>query len=254
MADETNRDAVRQAQEAQKRLARMGINIKLRPHPVPDRPRDPDERWRGQDLAPYLEVLRERLEALALPAAAQLELFPAFVPTAGEIVVAFSNLDIVRNPPKDGLDDRQRALVAAVDAQLSAMWEQEQNGAELWTDYALRFRPEWKEVRRMATEALHAFGWTLEVPPIPAEAFHQIAPPGREPGGSGQPTSGAGAAREAAIADIRKGINLVVLGALITAAIYLLTDGGRVYLGTWLVVLVGAVLLVKGLIGLAVNR
>jgi len=39
------------------------------------------------------------------------------------------------------------------------------NGEDLWTDEAFRTRDEWTAVRRLATEAIRALGYVVEVPP-----------------------------------------------------------------------------------------
>jgi hypothetical protein len=58
------------------------------------------------------------------------------------------------------LTDAQRSRLAGLDARLAEM-SGERNAA-LWTDEALRSRPEWEEVRRCAREILELLGWPLE--------------------------------------------------------------------------------------------
>jgi hypothetical protein len=64
----------------------------------------------------------------------------------------------------------ERALVAALEARLRAM--RAADDGSLWTDEALRTRPEWAGVRRQAAEALHAIGWEVAAP-LPLADFYR---------------------------------------------------------------------------------
>src|SRR5688572_17600723 len=63
--------------------------------------------------------------------------------------------------------DEQRSSLAELDA-LTDRMSGEQN-AYLWTEDALRSRPEWDEVRRMARKALELFGWPLKDTDVPPD-------------------------------------------------------------------------------------
>jgi len=65
------------------------------------------------------------------------------------------------------LTDEQRSRLAALDARLGEM--SGEHNAKLWTDDALRSRPEWEEVRRDAREILGLFEWPIEDEGDPAQ-------------------------------------------------------------------------------------
>ena len=58
------------------------------------------------------------------------------------------------------LTEEQRSNLLALDAHTSSM--SGEHNAELWTDDALRSRPEWEEVRRQARKILELFQWPIE--------------------------------------------------------------------------------------------
>jgi hypothetical protein len=61
--------------------------------------------------------------------------------------------------PEAKLTDEQRSSLAELDELIDRM--SGEHNAHVWTDEALRSRPEWNEVRRMACKALELFGWPL---------------------------------------------------------------------------------------------
>jgi hypothetical protein len=104
--------------------------------------------------------LRRALQQAALPAERQIERLKGFdVPH--EIADDVYNQTLwVLQCSDVTLTDEQRSSLAALDALTNGM-SGEQN-AELWTDDALRSRPEWDEVRREARKILELFQWPLE--------------------------------------------------------------------------------------------
>ena len=116
------------------------------------------------DFSWLLTRLRHSLQALAMPADVQLSLFPDFVCKADELALDFDHwrLCVVTNDDFK-LTDQQQALLATLDEQVAAMSEAEHS--PLWTEEALRTRPEWANVRRLATETLVAFAWDVDTPP-----------------------------------------------------------------------------------------
>jgi hypothetical protein len=104
--------------------------------------------------------LRRALQQAALPADRQIDRLKGFD-------VPFEVADDVGNQilwalqwPDAKLTDEQRSNLVALDA-LTTQMSGEQN-AELWTDDALRSRPEWEEVRHRARKILKLFQWPLE--------------------------------------------------------------------------------------------
>ncbi len=111
-------------------------------------------------------MLRESLQLLAMPAAAQLAFFPPrWVETAFELADYFIGAYrvIVSNHPKRLRDDQRRRLDLLhenLEAVVSVREEE-----YLRTEGALLGSPEWQDLRELAREALRSFGWPLEAPP-----------------------------------------------------------------------------------------
>jgi hypothetical protein len=103
--------------------------------------------------------LREALQQAALPAEGQIaKLKGCDVPF--EVADDAGHwIQWVLQWPEAKLTDEQRSSLAELD-ELTDRMSGEHN-AHLWTDEALRSRPEWNEVRRMACKALELFGWPL---------------------------------------------------------------------------------------------
>ena len=110
-----------------------------------------------------LNQLKWSLQALALPADQQVQLFPSFVWVGDELALDFYERR------ESALKEHHFTL-----SQLSALTELEavlsKMGAEtnmdLWEEGAALSRyPQWQEVRERAHQALEQFGWSLEVPP-----------------------------------------------------------------------------------------
>ena len=124
-----------------------------------------------------LIMLRESLQLLAMPAAAQLTFFPPrWVETAFELADYFIGAYrvIVSNHPKRLRDDQRRRLDLLhenLEAVVSVREEE-----YLRTEGALLGSPEWQDLRELAREALRSFGWPLEAPPKGKHRF--IGPDG----------------------------------------------------------------------------
>ena len=122
-------------------------------------------------------MLRESLQLLAMPAAAQLALFPLrWVETAFELADYFIGTYrvIVSNHPKRLRDDQRRRLDLLhekLEAVLSVREEE-----YLRTEGALLGSTEWQDIRELARGALRSFGWPLEAPPKGRHRF--IGPDG----------------------------------------------------------------------------
>jgi len=104
--------------------------------------------------------LKKALQQAALPAEHQLARLRGF-DASFELADDFGNWCGWALDSTDlTLTDAQRSHLAALDARLNEM-SGEHNG-ELWTDAALRSRPEWEEVRRDAQKTLELLQWPLE--------------------------------------------------------------------------------------------
>ena len=114
------------------------------------------------------DELKWALQALALPAGAQLNLFPDFASVTDELALDFDHWRATALGQHQ-LDPAQVAALASIDALLAEM-----TGAEnvaLWTDAALAQHPSWRQLREKARGALHAFGWDLATPPMDRAVF-----------------------------------------------------------------------------------
>lgn len=111
--------------------------------------------------------LKWALQALAIPAEAQLRLFPDWVVKADELALDFDHWALViRSNYAEELTHQQSARLADVDRSLGEMPRGGAGaGVDLWSDDALRSSPHWVQVRQCAGAALAAFGWPVEGPP-----------------------------------------------------------------------------------------
>ena len=110
------------------------------------------------------ETLRAALQALAAPAPVQLARYPEFVVKADELALDFGDaLLLVRHNRAAEIDSGQAAALAALDELFARMSGPAR--PELWTEDAVRSRPERVEVRALAAAALAAFGWPSAPPP-----------------------------------------------------------------------------------------
>jgi hypothetical protein len=115
-----------------------------------------------------LERLKHSVQALALPAAAQLSLLPDFVVKTDELVLDFDHWRkcAVTNYRAD-LTSEQVESLAAMDAQIA----NPSGDRSVWDESSLSTHPFWSELRRLAALALNTFGWHQETPPSYAHEF-----------------------------------------------------------------------------------
>lgn len=112
------------------------------------------------------DQLRWSTQALALDATMQQSLFPHFVCKLDEFasISAIGSKSRAQLPSEFSID--QFEALHAIDVRLEWM---SRGGNEfdqdLWTDNALKVRPEWEELRCLARLALVRLCWPLEVPP-----------------------------------------------------------------------------------------
>lgn len=111
--------------------------------------------------------LRKALQQAVLPAEEQIAKLKGF-PVADEIADDLGNqIDWVLQCPDAPLSEELRVSLSELDALLDQM--SGPHNAHLWTDEALRSRPEWDEVRRRARRALELFGWPYEDEDVPPD-------------------------------------------------------------------------------------
>ncbi len=108
-----------------------------------------------------LKQLRIALQQAALPAERQIARLRGF-DVAFEVADDFDNWCRWALASADlKLTEEQRSRLSALNRRLDQM--SGEHNAELWTEDALRSRPEWEEVRREAREILELFQWPIEV-------------------------------------------------------------------------------------------
>ncbi|TLN01262.1 hypothetical protein FDZ73_16585 [bacterium] len=122
-----------------------------------------------KDMKDHFRKLKWTIQALALPPEEQLRLFPDFVCKADELALEYHEaLAVIKGKFWDQCSPEQKQSLIELDKFLDQM--SGEVNALSWTDEALRSSPIWVEVRRLALEALSAFGWPVETPPLePAE-------------------------------------------------------------------------------------
>lgn len=108
--------------------------------------------------------LMHALQALAIPAEAQLRLLPDFACIADELALDLNNWcsTVLSNDGAD-LSDQQKQLLQELDGQLTHM--SGDTNSQLWTNEAVCNSGEWEQVRVHAQATLAAFGWPLQTPP-----------------------------------------------------------------------------------------
>lgn len=116
------------------------------------------------DTAWTIVELRHSLQALAMPAAVQLALFPDFVCKADELALDFANFyGAVRGNYPNDYTAEQWATLETIDRALEERSGEE--NAERWTDDAVRTSCVWEMIRGLARTALDALGWEVSAPP-----------------------------------------------------------------------------------------
>ena len=115
-----------------------------------------------------LRALRWSLQALAAVGSGQAPLFPEQAVSPGELATTLEQASMLVMQGEAGdVNDRQRAALAAISARFETLTRDEAEfGVELWSEAAVASSEQWTEVRRLALDALDAFGWsTLDDPP-----------------------------------------------------------------------------------------
>jgi hypothetical protein len=117
-----------------------------------------------------VERLKHSIQALALPAAAQVLQFPDFVVKTDELILDFDDwsdcpITKYRNDITPAQLASLEAIVAYIDKAESA------GGKSVWEEEALYSHPFWEELRRLAIRSLGEFGWPAEIPPSYAHEY-----------------------------------------------------------------------------------
>lgn len=116
------------------------------------------------------ERLKGSLQALALPAAAQLAYFPDFVVKTDELVLDFDHWRdcAVGNYHLD-MTTAQLESLAAIDAHVAG--PDACGDRSVWDESALYSHPFWKGLRKLAIQSLKEFDWPPEEPPSYAHEY-----------------------------------------------------------------------------------
>lgn len=129
------------------------------------------------DSQTQLQELHWALQALAQPADVQLTLFPDFACKTDELALDFDDwAPAVLQCPEIELTEPQRTALQHIDEAFTKM---NAEGTPIWTDDALRSAPEWEQARSLARQALAAFAWPPDAPPLRRGAY---VPAGRQLG------------------------------------------------------------------------
>ena len=107
----------------------------------------------------YVGIKKRAVRVASLPADRQFECFPPIADIPFEIADDFDNwcrwaLEGYKAPR---LTSEQRSCLIALDKRLDEM--SGESHSHLWTEDALRGRPEWDAVREDARKILDLFGW-----------------------------------------------------------------------------------------------
>ena len=117
-----------------------------------------------------LERLKHSLQALALPAAAQVLYLPDFVVKTDELVLDFHHWrECAVGNYRAGMTTAELESLAAVDAHIAV--PNSIGDRTVWDESALHSHPFWEELRKLAAQSLNAFGWPRETPPSYAHEY-----------------------------------------------------------------------------------
>lgn len=120
-----------------------------------------NDAWKESDSA---RRFMWAVQALALDAAKQEQLFPEFADPPDELELDQQETQAAfLQAWQPLLSPQQTEAIESLDEQLEAMGGPE--NARLWTVEALATAPEWARVRELATAVLREMGWPLESPP-----------------------------------------------------------------------------------------
>jgi hypothetical protein len=123
-----------------------------------------------------LERLKHSLQALALPAQAQVAYLPDFVVKTDELVLDFGHWrDCATGNCQVDMTAAQLDSLTAVEAHIAA--PNSTGDRTVWDESALYSHAFWEELRNLAIQSLNAFGWPQETPPSYA---HEHVP-GKQP-------------------------------------------------------------------------
>jgi hypothetical protein len=115
------------------------------------------------------ERLKHSVQLLASSPEVQLQLLPAYVCKADELVLGFDHWrEVALHNYRGELSADELAALTALDEKLNWLTA---NGREHWSDEAVRTSPEWQNIRYLATRVLEIFGWPLETPPSYAHEY-----------------------------------------------------------------------------------
>lgn len=119
---------------------------------------------------PVLTRLRHALQALALPADAQLGLLPRHAGDVDDLILNFDHWFRAATATRTAaLTPPQVTALAEIERVLDRM--SGQRNAHLWTRGAVRQDIRWTHLRQAARGALEVFGWSLDVPPLSQYEF-----------------------------------------------------------------------------------
>ena len=113
-----------------------------------------------------LKQLRWALQALALSGSEQQLLFPDYAANAVSLATDFDqSCAAVRESVADDLSPLQSEALAAIEAKFAEMSRDGARfDADIWSDGALETSDDWRDIRRLAGQAIEAFEWPLEAP------------------------------------------------------------------------------------------
>ena len=120
------------------------------------------------ERADHFRQLRWSLQALAASGSNQLSVFPEWAVTADELALDFDQWSgCVLQNYRSELEEPQRAALEAIADMFARMsHDAVEFDADVWSPAALASSEQWKAIRRLAVEALTAFGWPEELPPV----------------------------------------------------------------------------------------
>ena len=120
----------------------------------------------------HFKQLRWSLQSLAAAGSDQRTLFPDHAVAPDDLAFDFDHwASVIRSHYETELFRAEVDALAAIDQKLATMSRDgAEFDAELWTDAALTGSEHWADVRRLASVALEAFGWSVEnAPEIPGD-------------------------------------------------------------------------------------
>jgi hypothetical protein len=115
-------------------------------------------------MSERLLELKWILQTLSLPVSGQIHLIEDDCSRIERLAGAFAAAHgAVHSNTSGALTPRQASVLAQLDRRLAGV--RQQSNSPLCTELAMRQSDDWREVRRMAREALLRFYWTLDLPP-----------------------------------------------------------------------------------------